>query len=93
MPIKVETYVCQYCGEEFPNIAKCEEHETTHIKRYENASVSEVIKALKNIEDSVYAHRIGNEIMGIPIQSFISLIDAAVERLWWLQAAGEKADP
>lgn len=56
-----------------------ETQEEAHIKPYENASVSEIIKALKNIRDSAYGYHIGNETMGIPTQSFISLMDEEEE--------------
>ena len=82
MPIKLETYVCQYCGKKFLGMTECEEHEATHIKSYKNASVSEIIKDLKNIRDSAYGYRIGNETMGIHTESFKSLMDTAVRKLY-----------
>lgn len=78
---KKTCYECEYCGLEFDNEADCEEHEKTHIEDYSLVSNKEIAEKLNYLDAVAYSYRFGNEVMGMPIESFENLMNEAARRL------------
>ena len=74
-------YECKYCGEVFSNFDECEVHEKHHIKEYDEADTSEIIKELRNLGENAYGWHIGYQICGIPVRNFTNLLEEAARRL------------
>lgn len=81
MPNKNITYTCEYCYREFNTITECEMHERSHMHNYEDDKTEKIIEELRCLSRAAYGYRIGNEVMGMPISNFESLMDEAAKRL------------
>ena len=75
----VEIYSCEHCGREFLSREECESHEKTHIESFDVASPKEVAEKLMYLKDIAYGYRFGNEVLGMPLQSFYNLMDKAAK--------------
>lgn len=75
-------YECAFCWKSFDTEEECYEHEKTHIKNYSRASNKEIAEQLIYLGTAAYSHRSeNNDVMGMPTESFISLLDVAAARL------------
>lgn len=81
MPKEKPVYTCIYCGSEFDSYNEALECEASHEKNYDEASLEEVLKELKNIKDVAPGYHICNEVLGYPINSFCSILDRTIELL------------
>lgn len=75
----VTIYTCEHCGKEFHNYEECREHEATHIESFNEADTSEIADRLNLLADNAYNYRIGNQVLGMPIESFKNLMHKAAE--------------
>lgn len=78
---QVDIFTCEHCGREFYSWEECEEHEKTHIETFDDATEKEVAERLELLKDVAYGYRFGNEVLGMPIQSFYNLMDKAAKEL------------
>lgn len=75
------TYECEICGNLFDNKQECEECEESHIVDFSDRPNDELIRNLNLLGNSAYSYRIGEMVMGLPINSFKSLMSEAAKRL------------
>lgn len=78
---KRTVFSCEYCGIEFDNEADCEEHEETHIEDFSKKSNKEISDRLFLLYSFGGNYRIGNTVLGMPIDSFLSLMREAAQRV------------
>lgn len=78
---KKTCYECEFCGKSFDTEEECEEHEKSHEIDYSEVSNAEIIEELNYLREFVYYYRIGNKVMGMPINSFKNLMDEAAKRV------------
>lgn len=81
MPKKRPIYTCNYCGKEFYSYDEALECENSHEKDFDEASLEEILKELKHIEDVAPYYHINNEVLGYPVSSFCSILDRTIELL------------
>lgn len=81
MPRRKIIYECKYCGKEYTDIEECTEHEKSHIRDYGDANTQEIIDTLRQLSESAQGYNIGNNVIGIPVRNFESLMDEAAKRL------------
>lgn len=74
-------YECEFCGESFDTEEECEEHEESHIEDFSKKSNKEISDRLFLLYSFGRKYRIGNTVLGIPINSFESLMNEAAKRL------------
>lgn len=74
-------YECEFCGKSFDTEEECEEHEKSHERDYSEVSNAEITEELNYLREFAYYYRIGNKVMGMPIDSFKNLMDEAAKRL------------
>lgn len=74
-------YECEFCGESFDTEEECEEHEESHVRDYSEVSNAEITEELNYLREFAYYYRIGNKVMGMPIDGFKNLMDEAARRL------------
>lgn len=74
-------YECEFCGKSFDTEEECEEHEKSHEIDYSEVSNAEIIEELNYLREFAYYYRIGNKVMGMPINSFKNLMDEVARRL------------
>ena len=74
-------YECEFCGKSFDTEEECEEHEKTHIEDYSKKSNKEISDKLFHLYSFVGNYRIWNTVLGMPIDSFSSLMREAARRL------------
>lgn len=87
---KKTVFVCEYCGLEFDNEADCKEHEETHIEDFSKKSNKEISDRLFLLYSFGRKYRIGNTVLGMPINSFESLMNEAAKRLREDEATGRR---
>lgn len=75
----VTIYTCEHCGKEFHDREECREHETTHIESFDEANMVEIADRLNLLADNAYNYRIGNQVLGMPIESFKNLMRNAAD--------------
>lgn len=78
---KKTVFTCEYCGLEFDNEADCEEHEEIHNEDFSKKSNKEISDRLFRLYSFGYEYRSGSKVMGMPIDSFRSLMREAAKRL------------
>lgn len=78
---KKTVFICDYCGLEFDKEADCNKHEETHIEDFSKKSNKEISDRLFLLYTFGGNYRIGNTVMGMPINSFESLMNEAAKRL------------
>ena len=82
MPIKTETFLCEFCGEQFDSEQACLDHqELAHNRDYSDASNEEVAKALDELAESGWGYRFGNSVLGLPYSEFVSILKTAAKKL------------
>ena len=82
MPIKTETFVCEFCGEQFDTEQECLDHQAVvHNRDYSDASNKEIAKALEELAESGWGYRIGSSVLGLPYREFVSILKTAATRL------------
>ena len=74
-------YECEFCGESFDTEEECKKHEKSHVRDYSEVSNAEIADTLNYLREFAYYYRIGNKVMGMPINSFENLMDEAARRL------------
>ena len=74
-------YECDFCWKTFDTEEECYEHEKIHIKNYSRASNKEIAEQLIYLTTAAYSYSSENSVMGMPIESFMSLLDVAADRL------------
>lgn len=74
-------YKCEFCGESFDTEEECKEHEKSHVRDYSEVSNAEITEELNYLREFAYYYRIGNKVMGMPIDSFKNLMDEVARRL------------
>ena len=78
---KKTVFACEYCGLEFDNETDCKEHEETHIEDFSKKSNKEISDRLFLLYSFGGNYHIGNTVLGMPIDSFSSLMREAAQRL------------
>ena len=78
---KKTVFACEYCWLEFDNEADCNEHEEIHIEDFSKKSNEEISDRLYHLYSFGYEYSCGNKVMGMPIDSFNSLMREAAKRL------------
>lgn len=78
---KKTVFACEYCGLEFDNEADCKEHEETHIEDFSEKSNKEISDRLYRLYLFGEMYHIGNAVLGMPIDSFRSLMREAAKRV------------
>lgn len=78
---KKTVFLCDYCGKEFSNIADCKAHEEIHIEDFSKKSNKEISDRLFLLYSFGGNYRIGNTVLGMPIDSFRSLMREAAKRV------------
>ena len=81
MPSRKIVYDCKYCGKECTDIEECTEHEKSHILDYGDANTQEIIDTLRQLSERVQGYHIGNNVIGIPIRNFETLMYETAKRL------------
>lgn len=81
MPHKKIIYECKYCRKNFSEYSECELHEKSHIQSYKDADTKEIADKLREIKDRVYGYNIGSMVLGVPAETFESLLAEAADRL------------
>lgn len=74
-------FICDYCGLEFDNQSDCKEHEEIHNEDFSKKSNKEISDRLFHLYSFNYEYRSGSKVMGMPIDSFSSLMREAAQRL------------
>lgn len=74
-------YECDFCWKTFDTEEECYEHEKIHIKNYSRASNKEIAEQLIYLATAAHSYSSENSVMGMPIESFMSLLDVAADRL------------
>lgn len=74
-------FICDYCGLEFDNQFDCKEHEEIHNEDFSKKSNKEISDRLFHLYSFNYEYRFGSKVMGMPIDSFSSLMREAAQRL------------
>ena len=78
---KKTVFVCEYCGHEFDNEACCKKHEEIHIEDFSKKPNKEISYRLYHLSSYAGMYPIKNTVLGMPIDSFRSLMREAAERL------------
>ena len=78
---KITHYTCDFCEMEFDTEEECKEHEKSHVRDYSEVSNAEIVEELNYLREFAYYYRIGNKVMGMPIDNFKNLMDEAARRL------------
>lgn len=81
MPRKKVIYECKYCGREYGDWEVCHRCEKSHIKKYSDADIEEVVSDLIRVGERAHEYHIGGQVLGMPVVSFENLINEAVKRL------------
>lgn len=79
MPRESKLYQCKYCDKIFASYEEALECEKSHEKNYDNASRDEIAEELRMIGDLAPGYHVGETVFGIPLDSFCSIIDRAIE--------------
>lgn len=74
-------YECDFCWKSFDTEEECYEHEKIHIKNFSRASNKEIAKELIDLSTVAYAYCSEDGVMGMPIESFMSLMGVAADRI------------
>lgn len=78
---KKTIFVCEYCGLEFDKEVDCKEHEEIHIEDFSKKSNKEISERLYLLYSFCGMYDIANKVLGMPIDSFRSLMREAAKRL------------
>lgn len=78
---KETTFVCEHCGKEFNSEQECRKHEESHIEDFTYNTNEEIAERLSHFAEWSSHYRIGNEVLGMPIESFCNLMKEAARRL------------
>lgn len=76
-----EFFYCEYCGKEFSDEYECTNHENSHLKDFSYSTRKEIASELINLSDSARYYRLGETVMGMPIDNFKSLMKAAAKKI------------
>lgn len=79
MPRESKLYQCKYCDKIFASYEEALECEKSHEKNYDNASRDEIAEELRMIRDLAPGYHVGEMVFGIPLDSFCSIINRAIE--------------
>ena len=75
-------YQCNYCEKLFDTQLEREEHEIEkHLIDYSLKDNATVVEALRELSNCAYGYNIYNEVCGMPVSNFETLIDTAANRL------------
>lgn len=78
---KETTFVCEHCGKEFNSEQECRKHEESHTEDFTYSTNEEIAERLSHFAEWSSNYRIGNEVLGMPIESFDNLMGEAARRL------------
>lgn len=76
-----EFFYCEYCGKEFSDEYECVNHENSHLKDFSYSTRKEIASELINLSESARDYRLGETVMGMPIDNFKSLMKAAAKKI------------
>ena len=77
----IEIYTCEFCGKEFNDREGCYEHERTHIETFTDFSDAELTARLEAIADNAHHYRIGETLLGMPIETFENLLKETIRSI------------
>ena len=75
-------YQCNYCGKLFDTQWEREDHEIeNHLIDYSLKDNATIVEELRELSNRAYGYNIYNEVCGMPVSNFESLMDTAANRL------------
>lgn len=80
--MRTETrYFCDFCDKSFPTMEEYKKHEATHLIDFNDKTNEEISSALKELADRAWDYHVGESVMGMPADNFVSLVSVAAKRL------------